>query len=123
MSAYNRRLAEKRKTDAELRAPTDWNSQTAEQKVNGANYVRSQSGPAAEGGLGSEKTSAARQYPGWIERIFPRLKQNRLDDEKIETLKKLYPDKYKVKPVVPQYSGKVPAGARPRVSWTGKLVR
>lgn len=123
MAAYNRRLAEQRKIDAELRAPTDWDSQTAEQRDNGAKYIKSQLGPAAEGGWVSEKTSAARQYPGWIERIFPRLKQNRLDDEKIKTLERLYPDKYKVKPMVPRYAGKVTAVAPPRVDWTGKLAR
>ena len=135
MAAYNRRLAEQRKTDAELRAPTDWNSQTKEQIAKRASYVKSKLIPVAEGGWGSEanpknleehpefsKTSAARQYPDWIERIFPRLKQNRLADEKIKTLEKLYPDKYKVKPV-PRYAGKVTAVAPPRVDWTGKLVR
>ena len=124
MAERNRRLAEeKREIDEYLRSPMDWDSQTAEQRDNGAKYIKSQLKPVAEGGWSSEKTSAARQYPGWIERIFPRLKQNRLVDEKIKTLERLYPDKYKARPVVPRYAGKVTAVAPPRISWTGKLAR
>jgi len=135
MAAYNRRLAEKQKIDEELRAPTDFSKETAEQIENRAKYIRRMLRPVAEGGLGREanpanpgaytklaKTGEARQYPGWIERIFPRLAQNRLADEKIKTLERLYPDK-KAKPAVPRYAGKVTPVSTPRVDWTGKLVR